>query len=171
MQVAVTVQHFDSQSKLGGFLIKLIETGNLLSHPPVVKVFDFVLQVDKVATGPKEEGMEPSGEWFNGVFFTMPNRVSLCIHVDNMRGLIRALALMVTGNSAIFQPLDPFGGMVDSVAKGNVEVGHSPIVDNIAIGGLFELVFIVLDMVMEPLNLVFEAMHFASSLGLMLSDG
>ena len=145
--------------------------GNLPSHPPVVKVFDFMLQVHKVATRPEEEGAEPSGEWFNGVFFAMPNCVSLRIQVHNMRGLIRALALMVTGDPAVFQSLDPLGRMVDSITKGNVEVGHSSIIGDIAVGGPVELVFIVLDTVMEPSDLFFEAMHFACSLGLALSNG
>ena len=122
--------------------------GDLPSHPPVIKVFDFTLQIHKVVAGPKEEGMKPSRERFNGVFLAMPNHVSLRIQVDNVRGLIQALTLMITGDSAIFQPLDPLGGMVDPIAKGNVEVGHTPIVFNIAVGGLLECVFIVLNMIM-----------------------
>ena len=72
----------------------------------------------------------------------MPNCVSLCIKVNNVWGLIRALAFIEAGNSAVVQPLDPFGGALDSVAQGNVEVGYLPIIDNIAIRGSFELVFV-----------------------------
>ena len=145
--------------------------GNLPSHPPVVKVFNFTLQVHKVTAWPEEEGVEPCGEQFNGVFFAMPNCVSLCIQVYNVRGLIRALALMITSNSAVLQPFDPFGGTMDSIAKGDVKVGHSPIIDDIAIRGPFKVVFIVLDMVMEPSDLFLEAVHFAGSLGFALSNG
>jgi hypothetical protein len=159
------------QGEFGGFLIELAELSDLPSHPPVVKVFDFMLQVHKVAARPKEEGMEPCGEWFNGVFFTMPNCVSLHIQIHNVRGLIRALALMITSDSAIFQPLDPLGRTVDSVAEGNVEVGYSPIIFDIAIGGSVEHVFVVLNTVVEPLDLVLKVIHFTSSLGFMLSDG
>ena len=77
--IELFVQDFDPQGKFGGLLIKLMEVGDLLSHPPVVKVFNFVLQVHKVAAGPKEEGAEPGREWFDGVFLTMPNCVSLRI--------------------------------------------------------------------------------------------
>ena len=77
----------------------------------------------EVTAGPEEEGTEPGRKQFNGVFFAMPIHVSLCIQVDNVRGLIRALALVITGDSAIFRPLDPLGGTVDSITEGNVEVG------------------------------------------------
>ena len=67
------------RGKLSSFLIELAEVGDLPSHPPVIKVVDVVLQVHKIATGPNEEGAEPGGEQFNGVFLTMPNCVSLRI--------------------------------------------------------------------------------------------
>ena len=145
--------------------------GDLSSHPPVVKVFDFVLQRHEVTAGPEEEGMEPSREQFDGFFLAMPNHVSLRIQINNVRGLIRALALVVTSDSAIFQPLDPFGRTVDPITKRNVEVGHSPIILNVAIGGLLECVFIVLDMIMEPSDLFFKVAYFAGGLGSALSDG
>ena len=74
----------------------------------------------------------------------MPNCVSLRIQVDNIRGLIGTLSLMIAGDSAIFQPLDPLGRGVDSIAQGNVEVGYPSVVGNVAIGGLLELVFVML---------------------------
>ena len=79
--IELFIQDFNLCSKFSSFLIKLVEAGDLPSHPPVVKVFDFTLQVHEVAAGPKEKGVEPGREWFNGVFFAMPNRVSLCIYV------------------------------------------------------------------------------------------
>jgi hypothetical protein len=101
----------------------------------------------------------------------MPNCVSLHIQVNNVRVLIRALALVVAGNSAIFQPLDPFGRMVDPIAKGNVEVGHLPIILNIAIGGPLECIFVVLNTIVEPSDLFFKVVYFAGGLGFTLSDG
>ena len=152
-------------------MIELTEASDLLSHPPVVKVFDFALQVHEVAAGPKEEGTEPGGEWFNGVFFAMPNCVSLCIQINSVRGLIRALALMVTSDSAIFQPLDPLGRVVDSVTEGNVEVGYSPVIFDVAIWGPFKCVFVVLNAVMEPSDLFFKAVYLTGSVSFMLSNG
>ena len=73
------MQDFDSCSKLSGFLIELAEASDLPSQPPVVKVADVMLEVHEVAGWPDKEGTEPGGEWFDGVFFTMPNRVSLRI--------------------------------------------------------------------------------------------
>ena len=73
------IQDFDLRGKFGGFLIKLTEVSNLSSHPPVVKVFDVALQVHEIAAGPNEEGVEPGGDWFDGVFLAMPNCVSLRI--------------------------------------------------------------------------------------------
>ena len=73
------VQDLDSCGKFGGFLIELAEASDLPSQPPVVKVADVALEVDEVAAWPDEEGAEPGGEWFDGVFLAMPNRVSLCI--------------------------------------------------------------------------------------------
>jgi hypothetical protein len=95
----------------------------------------------EITTRPEEEGTEPGGEQLDGVLFAMPNHVSLCIQVDNMRELIRALALMITGDSAIFQPLDPLGRTVDSIAEGDVKVGHLPVVLDVAVRGSFKLVF------------------------------
>ena len=169
--IELFIQDFNSQGKLGGLLIKLTEVSDLLSHPLVVKVFDFMLQMHEVAVGPKEEGAEPGREQLNGVFFAMPNHVSLCIQVDNMRGLIRALALVITSNSAVFQPLDPFGGPVDSIAEGNVKVGHSPVVLDVAIRGSFELIFIVFNAIVEPSDLFFKALLLAGGMGLMLGNG
>ena len=78
------MQDFNSRSELGGFLIKLAEASDLPSQPPVVKVADVALEVYEVTAGPDEEGTEPGGEWFNGVLLAMPNRVSLCIQIDNI---------------------------------------------------------------------------------------
>ena len=101
----------------------------------------------------------------------MPNCVSLCIKVNNVWGLIRALAFIEAGNSAVVQPLDPFGGALDSVAQGNVEVGYLPIILDITVRGSVKCVLIVLDMVVEPVNLLLEAADFAGLLSFTSSDG
>ena len=161
----------DSCGKLGGFLIELSEASDLPSQPPVVKVADVVLEVHEVAAWPNKEGAEPGGERFNGVFFAMPNRVSLCIQVDNIRGLIRALLLMEPSDSTVFELLDPFCRLKDPVAQGNEEVGDSPVVFDIPIGGAFKYVFIMFDPVMESGNLFFEAMDFDIFVGVASGDG
>ena len=125
----------------------------------------------KVTAGPDEEGMEPGGERFNGVVLAMPHCVSLCIHVDNVRGLIRALLFMVPGNSSVFQLLDPLGRSEDSIAEGNVEVGHPPIVLDVSVGSPLEYIFVVFDAVVEPADLLFEAVNFAGFLGITLGNG
>ena len=51
--VKLFIQDFDLQSELYSLLVKLMETGDLPSQPPVVKVFNFVLQVDEVAARPE----------------------------------------------------------------------------------------------------------------------
>ena len=159
------------RSKLCGFLIKLVEAGDLLSHPPVIKVFDVVLQVHEIAARPNEEGIKPGGEQLNGDFFAMSNHVSLCIQVDNMRGLIRALAIVITGDPAVFQPFDPFGGAENSITNGDVEVGHLSIVLDVAIWGSVECILVVLNMVVEPTDLLFEAVDFTGFVDFALSDG
>ena len=125
----------------------------------------------EVAAGPDEEGAEPGGERFNRIFFAMPNHVSLHIQVDNVRGLIRVLLLMESGNPSVFQLLDPFGWFEDSIAKGNVEVGHPPVVLDVSIGSLLKYVFIVFDAVVEPVDLLFEVANFAGLLGIASGDG
>ena len=152
-------------------MIEFAEVSNLPSQPPVIKVFDFMLQVHKVAAGPEEEGAEPGRDRLDGVFLAMPHCVSLCIQIDNVRGLIRALSVMIAGNLTIFQPLDPLGGVKDSIADGNVEMGDSPVVLDVPVRRSVECVFIVLDMVVEPTNLFLEAVDFASFLGVASSDG
>ena len=151
------MQDFNSRGELGGFLIELAEASDLPSQPPVVKVADVALEVYKVAAGSDEEGAEPGGERFNGIFFAVPNRVSLCIQIDNVRGLIRALVRMEPGDMSIFELFDPFCRFEDSLAQGNEEVGDSPVVFDVPIGGAFEYIFIVFDPVVESGNLFFEA--------------
>ena len=125
----------------------------------------------KVTTGPDEEGAEPGGERFNGIFLAMPNHVSLCIQVNNVRGLIGALLLMISGDSSVFQLFDPLGWVEDSITKGNVEVGHLPIIFDEPVGGSFEYVFIVFDTVMEPVDLLLEVADFTGLLGVTSGDG
>ena len=165
------MQDFNSCSELGGFLIELTEASNLPSQPPVVKVADVTLEVHEVAAWPNKEGAEPGGEWFNGIFLTMPNRVSLCIQIDNIGGLIRALLLMELSDSAIFELLDPLCWFEDSIAQGNEEVGDSPIVFDVSVGGAFEYVFIVFDPVMESGDLFFEVTNFDVFVGIASSNG
>ena len=156
--------------ELSCFLIELTEASNLPSHPPVVKVFDVALQVHEIAAGPNKEGAEPSGEQFDRVLFAMPHRVSLCIQVDNMRGLIRALGLVISGDPSIIQPFDPFGWVEDSIAKGNVEVGDLSVVFLIAVGRSVKYIFIMLNTVVEPTDLFFEAANFTCLLGVASGD-
>ena len=152
-------------------MIKLVEAGDLPSQPPVVKVTDVTLQMHEVAAGPNEEGAEPGREQFDGVFLAMPICVSLRIQIDNIRGLIRALLFVESGNLPIFQLLDPFCWFEDSVAKGNVEVGYSPIVFDVPIGGSFKYVFVMFDVVVKSADLLVEAANFAGLLGVASSNG
>ena len=78
---------------------------------------------------------------------------------------------MESGDPSVFQLLNPLGRSEDSIAKGNVEVGHPPIILNVPIGGSFEYVFVMLDTVVEPADLLFEVANFAAFLGVALSDG
>ena len=165
------MQDFDSHGKLGSFLIELVEVGNLPSQPPVVKVADVALEVHEVAGWPDKEGTEPSGEGFDRVLFAMPNCVSLCIQVDNIRGLIQALVHVESGDASIFQLFDPFCWLEDSVAQRNVEVGHPPFVVDVAIWGSFEDVFIVFDSVVEPGDLFFETADFDIFVGIASGNG
>ena len=123
-----------------------------------------MLQVDKVATRSEQEAPEPGGEQFNRVLLAMPNHVSLCIEVNNVRGLIRALAIMISSNSAIFQSLNPFGRAEDSIIQGNVEVGNLSIIDDVALEGLLEVILVVLDMILQAINLSLEAFDFSGCL-------
>ena len=165
------MQDFNLCSELGSFLIELMEAGDLPSQPPVVKVTDVTLQVHEVTAGPNEEGAEPGRERFDGVFLPIPNSVSLRIQVDNVRGLIRALLLVESGNPSVFQLLEPLGQFEDSIPKGNVQVGHPRIVLDVPVGGLLKYVFIVLDVVVEPTDLFFKMVDFTGFLGIALSDG
>ena len=165
------MQDFNSRGELGGFLIELAETSDLPSQPPVIKVADVVLEVYEVAARPDEEGAEPGGEWFDGVFLAMPNRVSLCIQIDNIGGLIRALVRMKPGDASIFELLDPLRWLEDSVTQRDEEVGDSSFVFNVAIRGAFEYVLVMFDSVVEPSNLLFEVTNFDVFLGVTPSNG
>jgi hypothetical protein len=88
-----------------------------------------------------------------------------------MRGLIWALLFMVSGDSSVFQLFNPFGQAEDSITKGDVKVGYSPIVLDISVGSSLEYVFVVFNMVVEPTDLLFEAVNLAGLLGIALGDG
>ena len=165
------MQDFNLRGNLGSFLIELVETGNLPSQPPVIKVTDVALQVHEVTARPDEEGVEPGRKWFDGVFLAMTNCVSLRIQVDNVRGLIRALLFMESGDPSIFQLLDPPGRFEDSITKGSIKVGHLPVILDVSIGGLLKYIFIVFDVVVEPADLLFKAANFTGLLGVTLGDG
>jgi hypothetical protein len=77
--VKLIIHNFNVHGEFRGFCVEFMEAGDLLSHLPVVKVFNLMLQVDKVATGSLQEELEPCREWFNGVLFAMSNGVSLCV--------------------------------------------------------------------------------------------
>ena len=165
------MQDFDSCGELSGFLIELAKASDLPSQPPVIKVTDVALEVHEVAGWPDKEGVEPSGEGFDGVFFAMPNCVSLCIQIDNIRGLIRALICMEPGDMSVFQLFDPFCWFEDSIAQGDVEVGHPPLILDVAVWGFFEDVFIVFDSVVEPGDLFFETADFNVFVGVTSGNG
>ena len=78
---------------------------------------------------------------------------------------------MEPGNSTIFQLLDPLCWFKDPVAKGNEEVGYSPIVLEVPVRGAFEYVFVVLNMIVEPIDLLFEVMDFNVFLGVASGNG
>ena len=168
--IELFVQDIDSCSEFGGFLIELAVASDLPSQPPIVLVTDVTLQVHEVTAGPDEEGTEPGEEWFDGVFLAMPIRVSWCIQINDVRGLIWAL-FMEPGDSSVFQLLDPLCWLEDPVTKGNVEVGYSSIVLNVPVGGAFKYVFIMFDMVVEPADLLVEVADFAGLLSIMSGDG
>ena len=119
----------------------------------------------------RQEGVEPGGEWFDGIFLAMPNRVSLCIQINNIGGLIRALLLMEPSDSAVFKLLDPPCRLEDSIAQGDEEVGDSPVIFNVSVGGAFEYVLVVFDLVMESGDLFLEVTNFDIFVGVTSGDG
>ena len=96
------MQDFDPCGELGSFLIELVGASDLPSQPPVIKVANVALEVHEVTAWPNEEGVEPGRERFDGVFFAVPNCVSLRIQVNNVRGLIWALLFVEPSNSTVF---------------------------------------------------------------------
>ena len=81
------------------------------------------------------------------------------------------MLLVEPGDSTVFQLLDPFCWFKDPVAKGNEEVGYSPVVLNVSIRGAFEYVFVVLGMIMESTDLLIETTDFDGFFGIMSGDG
>jgi hypothetical protein len=78
---------------------------------------------------------------------------------------------MVPSDSSIFQFLDPLGQLEDSITKGDVEVGHPPVVLDISIRSSLEYALIILDTVVEPVDLLFEVVNFAGLLGIASGNG
>jgi hypothetical protein len=75
------------------------------------------------------------------------------------------------GDLTIFQLLDPLCWFKDPVAKRDEEVGHLPIVLDVPIGGTFEYVFVVLDVIVESTDLLVEVADFAVLLGIASGNG
>ena len=100
----------------------------------------------------------------------MPNRVSLCIQINDIGGLIQALAIMVAGHSTIFKPLDPFGRAEDSITQGNVEVGDLSAVDDEALRSFLEAGFVMQDVILKAIDLSLEAFDFDGCLCLTSGD-
>jgi hypothetical protein len=78
---------------------------------------------------------------------------------------------MEPGDLTVFQLLDPLGWLKDPIAKGNEEVGDSPVVLNVPVRGAFEYVFVVLNVIMECADLLIEVVDFDVFLGVTSGNG
>ena len=78
---------------------------------------------------------------------------------------------MEPGDPSVFQLLDPFCWLEDSIAEGDVKVGHPRIILDISIGGTLKYVFVVFDVIVKPMDLLFKAANFAGFLRVTLGDG
>ena len=81
------------------------------------------------------------------------------------------MLLMESGDLSVFQLFDPFHWFEDSVAEGNVEVGHPPVVLDVSVGGSFKYVFIMFDVVVESMDLFIKVADFAGFLGVASGNG
>ena len=77
---------------------------------------------------------------------------------------------MEPGDSTVFQLLDPFCWFEDPIAEGDEEVRYSPVVFDVSVRGTFKYVFIMLDTIVEPADLFFEAMDLDVFLGVTSRD-
>jgi hypothetical protein len=64
-------------------LIELMEMGDLPSHPPVVKVFDFAPQMHEIAAGPRRRAQNQAGSSSMGFSLPCPI-VSACTYKSIM---------------------------------------------------------------------------------------
>ena len=78
---------------------------------------------------------------------------------------------MEPGDASIFELFDPLCRFEDSIAQRDEEVGDSSFVFDVPVGGAFEYVFIVFDLVVESGNLFFEATNFDIFMGVTSGDG
>ena len=81
------------------------------------------------------------------------------------------MLLMEPGDSSVFQLLDPFLWFEDSIAKGNEELGYSPVILDVPVGGAFKYIFVVLNTIVESTDLFIEAMDFDGLFGVMSGNG
>ena len=78
---------------------------------------------------------------------------------------------MEPGDTPVFELLDPFCRLVDSIAQGDEEVGDSPVIFDVSVRGAFEYVFVVFNLVVESGDLFFEATNFDVFMGVVSGDG
>ena len=71
----------------------------------------------------------------------------------------------------IFQLFDPLGQFEDSIAEGDVKVGHLPVVLDISIGSPFKYIFVVFDVVVKSADLLVEVADLAGLLGITSGNG
>ena len=78
---------------------------------------------------------------------------------------------MESSDLPVFQLLDSLGWLEDSITEGDVEVGHSPIILDVPVRGLFEYIFVVFDAVVKSADLFFEVADFGGLLGVASGNG
>ena len=78
---------------------------------------------------------------------------------------------MESSDFPVFQLFDPLCWFEDSIAEGDVEVGHSAVVLNVPVGGPLKYVFVVFDTIMKSADLFIEVANFAGLLCIMSGDG
>ena len=74
-------------------------------------------------------------------------------------------------DSTIFELFDPFCRLEYPVTQGNEEVGDSPFVFDVSVGGAFEYVLVVFDLIVESGDLFLEVTDFDVLVGVVSGNG
>lgn len=126
----------------------------------------------EISRGAHHEVSEPCQNWQGWDSFTVTVIVIVGLHiqVDAVRLGARSICVSIPKDHTIIIELDPFGGVVESMASWDMEMGNASIVEDVPLWSMLKGLLVVEDPVLKAFNLIRKVMVVDGSLGLTLGN-